>query len=317
MLRLVTGRVNSGKTTFVQNIIKEKIALGEQKIFMIVPEQFSFESERRILTLLGEKDALKVEVCSFSRLAENILGDIHSVRSLDEAGRVALMSSALEETSDKLQVYGRFSRSIGVVSEMLKISDELKKCAVTPQMLEDASNKMQDGMLKKKLSDLSVIISAFDALVAQRFSDTRDDLTLLCDKLLDERSFDGLTVVIDGFRGFTQQEFDVISRIMVQSGETYITLCLDGIFAGEIDLTPFACVRDTDTSAEHRSRTSFELLHLKLCESGKSGLAVEIHLLLLCAGENVFHKRFGLAHRKLADNYAICRDLHILLGLES
>ncbi len=245
MLRLVTGRVNSGKTTFVQNIIKEKIALGEQKIFMIVPEQFSFESERRILTLLGEKDALKVEVCSFSRLAENILGDIHSVRSLDEAGRVALMSSALQETSDKLQVYGRFSRSIGVVSEMLKISDELKKCAVTPQMLEDASNKMQDGMLKKKLSDLSVIISAFDALVAQRFSDTRDDLTLLCDKLLDERSFDGLTVVIDGFRGFTQQEFDVISRIMVQSGETYITLCLDGIFAGEIDLTPFACVRDT------------------------------------------------------------------------
>ena len=33
-----------------------------------------------------------------------------------------------QETADKLNVYGRFSRSIGVVSEMLKISDGAKDC---------------------------------------------------------------------------------------------------------------------------------------------------------------------------------------------
>ncbi len=245
MLKIVTGRINSGKTTYVQNIIKEKVSSGENGVYLIVPEQFSFESERRILTLLGEKDALSVVVCSFSRLAQNILGDIHGLCRLDEAGRVALMSTALEETSDKLNVYGKFSRSIGVVSEMLKISDELKKCAVTSQMLEDASHKLENGMLRKKVADLSLIISAFDALVAQRFSDARDDLTLLADKLLDNRCFEGTTVVIDGFKGFTQQEFDVISRIVSQSKDVYITLCLDEIYAGEYDITAFSSVRET------------------------------------------------------------------------
>lgn len=245
MLKIVTGRINSGKTTYIRSVIKDKLASGAEKVYLIVPEQFSFESERSMLTLLGEKEALKVEVCSFSRLAQNVLGDIHGVRCLDEAGRVALMSTALEETSDKLTVYGRFSRSIGVVSEMLKISDEFKKCAVTPEMLDDTSHKLPNGMLRNKLNDLSLVISAFDALVAQRFSDSRDDLTLLADKLLDDRFFSGVTVVIDGFKGFTKQEFDVISRIIAQSEDTYITLCLDEIFAGEYDISPFASVRET------------------------------------------------------------------------
>lgn len=245
MLKIVTGRINSGKTTYVQNIIRQKVNSGAGTVYLIVPEQFSFESERRILTLLGERDALSVEVCGFSRLAQNILGDIHGLRQLDEAGRVALMSTALEETTDKLEVYGKFSTSIGVISEMLKISDEMKKCAVTAQMLEEASHKLENGMLRKKVSDLSVIISAFDALVSQRFSDARDDLTLLADKLLEDKCFSGATVVIDGFKGFTQQEYDVISRIISQSEDTYITLCTDEIYAGEYDITAFASVRDT------------------------------------------------------------------------
>ncbi len=251
MLKLVTGRINSGKTTYVQNIIKQKIASGAERVYLIVPEQFSFESERRMLMLLGEKDAMKVEVCSFSRLAENILGDIHGATKLDEAGRVALMSTALEETADKLNVYGRFSRSIGVVSEMLNISSELKKCAVTPLMLEETANKLEEGMLRKKLGDLSVIMSAFNALVARRFTDSRDDLTLLADNLLDNRYFDGITVVIDGFKGFTAQEYDVISRIVSQSDEIYITLCLDEIYASEIDLSVFSSVRDTAKKLIH------------------------------------------------------------------
>ena len=245
MLKIVTGRINSGKTTYIRGVIKDKLNSGADKVYLIVPEQFSFESERSMLTLLGEKDAIKVEVCSFSRLAQNVLGDIHGVRRLDEAGRVALMSTALEETTDKLSAYGRFSRSIGVVSEMLKISDEFKKFAVTPAMLDETSHKLPQGMLRKKLGDLSLVISAFDALVAQRFSDSRDDLTLLADKLLDDKFFSGVTVVIDGFKGFTKQEFDVISRILSQSEDVYITLCLDEIFAGEYDISPFASVRET------------------------------------------------------------------------
>ncbi len=245
MLKLILGRINSGKTTLVQNRIKNLVESGKDNIYLIVPDQFSFASEKNIITLLGEKQAMKVEVCGFSRLAENAIGETKGVRHLDDAGRVALMSIALEQVADKLCIYGRFARSAAVISEMLKISDEFKKCSVAPEDLEKSARKLPDGMLRKKLLDLSLITAAFDALVSQQFTDDRDTLTLFARKLEDEHYFNGATVFIDGFKGFTAQETDVISRMIAQSENVYITLCTDKVYTDGFDVSAFACVRDT------------------------------------------------------------------------
>lgn len=245
MLKLILGRINSGKTTLVQNKIKSLIESGKEKIYLIVPDQFSFASEKNMITLLGEKQAMKVEICGFSRLAENAVGETKGIRRLDDAGRVALMSLALEQTSDKLSVYGRFARSTAVVSEMLKISDELKKCSVTSEELELSAHKLPEGMLRKKLTDLSIVTAAFDALVSQQFNDTRDNLTVFARMLEEEHVFSGATVFIDGFKGFTAQEIDVISRMISQSENVFITLCTDKVYTDSFDVSAFACVRDT------------------------------------------------------------------------
>ncbi len=245
MLNLVLGRISSGKTVHILSHLKALADKGEEKLWFIVPDQFSFESEKRIITLLGEKKAQTVEVCGFSRLAQNSVSAAPSLHRLDEAGRTALMSLALEQTQDKLKIYGRFAKSTGVVSQMLKMSDEFKQCAVSSGDLEAAAHKLPEGLLKNKLLDLSLITAAFDALVANRFSDERDMLSLLYEQLKEERIFDGATVFIDGFKGFTAQELDVISLIIPQSKNTYITLCTDKIYGEEYDISPFACVRST------------------------------------------------------------------------
>ncbi len=245
MLKLVLGRINSGKTTYMQTLIKDCVRKGNGRVILLVPEQFSFESEKRIIRLLGEKAALEVEVCGFSRLAQNIVGENQSLRRLDNAGMVALMSTALEQTADKLSVYGKYAKSTAVISEMLTVTTELKQGAVTPGMLEESARKLPDGMLKNKLNDLSLITSAFDALVAQSFSDDRDLLTVFAHKLEEEPYFKNTTVFVDGFKGFTAQEIEILSHIIAQSNDAYISLCTDKIYGKEYDISPFACVRST------------------------------------------------------------------------
>ena len=66
MLHLILGCAGSGKTHW----IREKLcAFARQpespKLLLLVPEQYSFESERAILRLLGPQMAQKVEVMSF------------------------------------------------------------------------------------------------------------------------------------------------------------------------------------------------------------------------------------------------------------
>lgn len=263
MLKLVLGRINSGKTTYIQNLIKSCVRKGEGRVILLVPEQFSFESEKRIITLLGEKAALDVEVCGFSRLAQNVVGETQSLRRLDNAGKVALMSTALEQTADKLSVYGKYAKSTAVISEMLTVSTELKQGAVSARMLDESAHRLPDGMLKNKLTDLSVIMSAFDALVEQSFSDDRDLLTVFARKLEELPYFKDATVFVDGFKGFTAQEIEILSHIIAQSKDTYIALCTDKVYGDEYDISPFACVRATarkliDTAKKRGVAVGFE-----------------------------------------------------------
>ena len=71
MLKFIFGRPASGKTYNVLKMIKELSDCGKHSVF-IVPEQFSFESERAVLRTLGDRAALNVSVMSFSRLCDEV-----------------------------------------------------------------------------------------------------------------------------------------------------------------------------------------------------------------------------------------------------
>ena len=71
MLYLIKGRAGSGKTHYLHNIISEKLNITEP--LLIVPEQFSFETERSLLKTFGAQGFKKITLSSFSRLATSTL----------------------------------------------------------------------------------------------------------------------------------------------------------------------------------------------------------------------------------------------------
>ena len=70
MLELILGRVGTGKSEYLYERLGECARGDAEKIILIVPEQYSFESERNILTRLGNRLAQRVEVLSFTRLCD-------------------------------------------------------------------------------------------------------------------------------------------------------------------------------------------------------------------------------------------------------
>ena len=71
LLKFIFGRPASGKTYQILEKIKRQTKAGRQCV-LIVPEQFSFESERAVLRALGDKAALGVTVTSFTRLCDEV-----------------------------------------------------------------------------------------------------------------------------------------------------------------------------------------------------------------------------------------------------
>ncbi|WP_164919011.1 MULTISPECIES: PD-(D/E)XK nuclease family protein [Acutalibacteraceae] len=247
MLRLLLGRAGSGKTMAVRNALKDLAGSGDDKLMLIVPEQASFENERAMLRLLGPVLARRVSVVSFSRLAEEVLRHYGGFagRRLDDGGRSIFMSLALEQVKDRLDIYRRNAESTELIGLLLDTCAEFKMCAVAPEDLFKAAEKMPDGTLRRKVSELSLILSAYDALVAQSYIDPLDDLTRLKEKLEQNDFFSGYTVMVDSFQSFTVQEYDVLSLILRQAKEVRAALCADRLDDPECGAGLFSLVRRT------------------------------------------------------------------------
>lgn len=246
MLHLIIGRARSGKTTYVHNLIQDFIKSGQQDIILLVPEQYSFQTERAMLERLGPLDAGKVEVLSFSRLAHTVLRrrGLEGGQSLDDSARAVLMSLALESVQEQLEIYKKHCLNRALVKDMLSLCDEFKQGMVSPDDLMRERDALPD-FLKRKVQEIVLVLNAYDALVKRSFYDEQDVLTRLSDTLVEFPFFEGRTVVVDAFRGFTAQELAILEHCFAQSLVTYVTLCTDVLSPLDDDMSVFAHTKRT------------------------------------------------------------------------
>lgn len=158
MLKFIFGRPASGKTYNVLSCIKELAKNGKSTV-LIVPEQFSFESERAVLKALGDKAALNVSVMSFSRLCDEVgraVGGIAGV-TLSEADKVIFMNRALLTAADELKIWRRYCHSVYFAKTMLDTIGEFKINTVTSVDLKKAADETGSPSLAMKLHDIAVI----------------------------------------------------------------------------------------------------------------------------------------------------------------
>lgn len=246
MLYLILSRTGGGKTTHIMNLA-EQFAKGGRKTTLIVPEQFSFMSEKIMLGRMGAKAMADIDVMSFTSLGEKLVGRpaLHERRRLDDSARAALMSMALEGVKDKLKLYKKHTGRRSVISEFTALSSEFKQNALSTDSVRLALEGMEEGLLKMKLSDIVNVLDSYDAMIEGSYFNPDDLLDELCDALPDSDYFNGRIVFIDSFRGFTAQEFKVIEHMLRKSAAVYVTLCTDNLENADDETDLFAHTKRT------------------------------------------------------------------------
>ena len=231
MLQFVLGRAGSGKTEYLRRLLADRSLAGFGGTVMIVPEQYTFETEKAMLRLAGPVRGNAIPVYSFTRLAEAVFRKEGGAvgRRLSDGGRRILMASAIEACQDRLEVYAAAAKSGRVTDVMLTAVNEMKMCGISPEELGHTARDLGGSGLGKKLSELSLLYHTYDALVAASYLDSRDDLTRLSQALETSSFFEGCTVAVDSFEGFTAQEVAVLTQIMRRADQVIVSLCTDGL----------------------------------------------------------------------------------------
>ena len=196
---------------------------------LIVPEQYSHETERAMCTALGGGASMECEVLSFTRLAGRLTDAAGggAAPMLDAGGRMLLMYAALRKVSDTLATYRVPSRKPAFLTGLLATVDECRSYRVEPENLVRAGEEL-GGRQGDKLRDLGLIYAAYQAMEEAGAADPRGRLDRLARQLRDTGWGTGMAFYIYGFTDFTPQEEQVLSELARQGGLTVAFVCDPG-----------------------------------------------------------------------------------------
>ena len=241
MLTFIQGSSGSGKTEFIRQKIGSMLAKKDQRIILIVPEQFSFESERSIHRILGPQKASQVEVASFTRLADGIFREYGGLAGsyADETKKLILMNLAVHELRDSLSFYKKASAYESFTGLMVQTVAELKNAGISPEELEKIASRVESDSLRDKVEDISTLYAAYDALLHKAFFDPLESLSRAAKKVKGTGYFENAAVFVDEFKGFTAGEYELLREIIKQSPMVYVSLCMEQEAQGEYGLFAF------------------------------------------------------------------------------
>ncbi|MBE6781515.1 MAG: hypothetical protein E7540_02190 [Ruminococcaceae bacterium] len=227
MLNFIIGRACTGKSYQILERAAAASTCGQAVI--IVPEQFSFETERAIIK---RKNVIldNVSILSFSRLYDEVVNAFGRGSSfiVSDFEKAILIGKALKASADNLKVFNKYVNNrefLGVLSNTIR---DFKFAGTNPEELLKASEEI-GGVCGAKLHDISNIMSVYDALLENRYIDPSDQLSKLYDLLCEFNFFEDKQVFIDSFTGFTGQQYKIISKIIEQAKEVTFSFCTDNL----------------------------------------------------------------------------------------
>lgn len=228
MLHLVLSADRICLSDYLMAQVCRRAAEGIENQILVVPDQFSHETERRLCMAGGDTISRYAEVLSPSRLADRIFSSCGgAARSyLDHGGRLLAMALAAEQCASRIKLYGAMIRRPEFLVEMIAITDEFLSYGVSPAVLLAASEETE-GLFAQKLEELGLLYSAYLAVCDTGSADPAEKLVRAGELLQSTDCADDRAFYFDGFMDFTGSELSIIEQVIRRCQDVFISLPAD------------------------------------------------------------------------------------------
>lgn len=230
-LNLVTGGSGSGKSCYVYNKIMEQSAAEPHTNFLIiVPEQFTMQTQKDIVMLSKAKGIMNIDVLSFMRLAYRVLEKTSALARpvLADEGKGMVIRRILREHADEWKTFGGNINRQGFVEEIKSIITEFLQYRVTYDSLKQLEEAVTEKkVLTGKLNDLELVYRYYREYMEERYISVEEILELLIEYLPESELIKDSVICIDGFTGLTPVQYVLLGELLKVCRDVYITVTID------------------------------------------------------------------------------------------
>lgn len=230
-LQFVIGSSGSGKSTKLFNdIIKKSLEKPHEQFIFIVPDQFTMETQEKIVELHPYQSVMNIDVLSFKRLAYKVFGEL-SIKTNDilgEMGKNLILRKIMEDKKNDLKIFKSSMGKKGSISKIRSLISEFSQYGIGPLDIEKFKEFTNlSDRFKDKVSDIETIYKAFNDFIEGEYITQDEILDRFIHYIDKSKLIKYQTVILDGFTGFTPIQLKVIRKIMPLVKDMYISLTLD------------------------------------------------------------------------------------------
>lgn len=230
-LQLIIGGSGSGKSHYIyEKIIRESMDHPEISYYVIVPEQFTMQTQKTLVERHPQGGIINIDILSFQRLAYRIFEEVggDNRKLLEETGKSMVLQKIVQQHKRELPYLGNQMKKPGYLDEVKSLFSEFMQYDVREEELEQMLSSAQNrSLLYMKLKDVGTLYQAFREYLKEHYMTGEEILDVLLDVLPLSEKIKNSVMVLDGFTGFTPIQNKVVRELLNVCDKIYVTVTMD------------------------------------------------------------------------------------------
>lgn len=230
-LQFIFGPSGSGKSyELYQSVIKESMEHPKQKFLVLVPEQFTMQTQKDLVAMHPRHGIMNIDVLSFGRLAYRVFEETGggNLPVLDDEGKNLVLRKIAGDYEDQLSVLRGNMKKLGYISEVKSVISEFTQYDIGEEEIDQVMEAAgENSRLYFKLQDLKILYRGFREYLESRYITKEELLDVLSREVQKSEMLKNSTVVLDGFTGFTPVQNRLLLELLKHCRKLCVTVTMD------------------------------------------------------------------------------------------
>ncbi len=230
-LQFIIGSSGSGKSCYAYQKIIEQAGLHPDRLYyVIVPEQFTMQTQKTLVEMSPGKGILNIDILSFDRLAYRVLEEVggDSRVLLEETGKSMVLQKMVQQHEKELSYLGGQMKKAGYLDEVKSILSEFMQYDIKDSDIREMLGNCADRtLLQMKLLDVAVLYQAFTGYLKDHYMTGEEVMDALEKALPFSKKLKNSVLLLDGYTGFTPIQMRVVGELLAVCEKVMVTVTMD------------------------------------------------------------------------------------------
>lgn len=229
MIKIIMSKFPEENSFYIYKDIEKKLE-NKEKSFLIVPEQYTLESDMDFIDSIKYKSVMDAKVLSFSSLISYISQrlSLKKHENLNQVSKTILLTSVLDEIDDKLKLFSNKASDIDFVNDLSDFISNIKEFYFDNDFFAQIENNENlDTMIKLKFKEIKLIYDSYVKKLENSYIDSEDELNIIKDNIKYCDFLENVNFYFDKFDLLSDLKLDFIKELIKIGGKITVSISLD------------------------------------------------------------------------------------------